>query len=302
MTSEEQFRCGFVAILGEPNVGKSTFLNAVLGTKLSIVTPKPQTTRRRILGISTGEGYQMLFFDTPGLIEPRYLLQSAMVESARSALREADVLLLLFDVSKLLRGGIRQAAPVMEFLASVSRPALAILNKIDLLERAEDVHPMLAELSSLHPFESVLPISALHGTGTNGIVRELLRFLPEHPALYPPDTLSDLPDRFFVSEIVREKIFEQFREEVPYSTEVYITQYREQDNLDYIAAEIVVERESQRRIIIGAGGAAVKQLGSHARADIEKYLGKKVYLDLHVKIREGWRDDGDWIRRFGYTQ
>jgi GTPase len=294
------FRCGYAAIIGAPNVGKSTFLNAALGVKLSIVTHKPQTTRRKLMGFLTGDNYQVVLIDTPGLITPKYLLQQSMLASALSSIAESDLLLIFFEIGMLLEQNGAPHPRMLELIRGAHRPAIAVVNKCDMASEP-DVVRMTTALRDTALFLSVLPISALHGTGIETLTADIVRCMPEHPPLFPPDQLSDQTERFFVSEIIREKIFEQFHEEVPYSTEVYIADFKEKDDLDYIAAEIIVERESQRRIVIGAGGAAIKRIGVAARKDIETFLERKVYLELHVRIRDHWRDSKEWIRRLGYS-
>lgn len=300
-TEAPSFRCGYVALIGAPNAGKSTFLNAVLGTKLSIVTAKPQTTRRRLLGFHTTDLSQILFIDTPGLIKPRYVLQEAMVNSALTAIREADAVLLIIDAARALER--RQVFPegLIPLLEAAPGSVFALLNKVDLVRDKKQLLPLMQAVHEAFPFKAIIPASALEADGLDAVLRELETALPKGPPMYPDDQLSDQPERFFVSEIIREKIFEQFREEVPYATEVYITEFKEGDDKDFISAEIVVERESQRRIIIGTKGQAIKAIGSEARRDIEEFIGRQVFLDLHVRIREGWRDDKNWVRRMGYT-
>jgi len=299
-TPPTPFHCGYVAIIGEPNVGKSTLLNALLGTKLSIVTPKPQTTRKRILGFHNGPHHQIIFVDTPGLIQPKYALHESMMNAAHAAIADADALALLFDVPRSLNREQLFPNGLEEILRASRTPVLAILNKVDVLQDKHLLLPLINRFSKLYPFHSIIPISALYEDGTESVVEELVRFLPLQGPLYDPDVLSDQPQRFFVSEIIREKIFELFREEVPYATEVVIAEYKEKEDLDVIAADILVERESQRRILIGHKGNAIKEVGTRARKDIEAFLDRKIYLELHVKIRVGWRDDEQWIRRLGY--
>jgi GTPase len=299
-SSYTNFRCGYAAIIGAPNVGKSTFLNAALGVKLSIVTHKPQTTRRKLMGFLTGENYQVVLIDTPGLITPKYLLQQSMLSSALSSIAEADLLLVFFDIVTMLEQDGAPHPRMIELLAKSQRPALAVLNKCDAVSEGEVSH-IVDRVRDAGLFRAVLPISALRVAGIEALTAEIVRNMPVHPPLFPPDQLSDQTERFFVSEIVREKIFELFHQEVPYSTEVYIAEYKEKENIDYIAAEIIVERESQRRIIIGQGGSAIKRVGMQARKDIEEFLQRKVYLELHVRIRDRWRDDKNWIKRLGYS-
>ena len=298
--SDPDFRCGYVALIGAPNAGKSTLMNALLGMKISIVTAKPQTTRKRVLGFHTGAAHQIIFIDTPGLIKPKYALQTAMVNAAHSAIAEADASCLLIDAARALERGEVLPEGLKDMLRQAGRPVFAVLTKSDLVGDKNQLLPLMARLYEAYPFASVIPISSVEGQGLDGLLDELKAVLPVGPQMYPEDMLSDAPERFFVSEIIREKIFEQFREEVPYSTEVFIAEYREEEKRDYIAAEIIVERESQRRIIIGAKGAAIKAIGTAARQDIEAFIQRKVFLELHVRIREGWRDNEAWVRRLGY--
>lgn len=290
----EEFRSGYVAIIGQPNVGKSTLLNALVGRKLSIVTPKPQTTRHRVLGILSGPQFQCIFLDTPGIIQPHYRLHEAMMHAVESALGDADLLLFMVDA--------RRKDVSEEVLSRVvtDRPALLVLNKIDLIKK-EDALPLADKLSKLHAFESVIPISALNGYQVDVLKEEIIARLPPGPPYYPPEIVSEHPERFFVSEIIREKIFEQYRQEIPYSTQVNIVVFEERDDRkDFIDAEIVVERETQKGILIGKGGSALKRLGTTARRDIEAFLERSVYLQLHIKVRADWRDRPGFLRSYGY--
>ena len=296
----ENFRCGYVALIGAPNAGKSTLMNAVLGMKISIVTAKPQTTRKRVLGFHTDETHQIIFIDTPGLIKPKYVLQESMVNAAHAAIAEADACCYLLDEPRVLESGQEFPEGLFDLFRESGRPVVAVLNKVDLVQKKRELLPLMQRVTEAYPFSTVVPISALEGDAVPDLLGAIEALLPLGPPLYPPEMLSDQPERFFVSEIVREKIFEQFRQEVPYATEVFIAEYREEEERDYIAAEIIVERESQKRIIIGSKGAAIKRIGMAAREEIEEFLGRRVFLDLHVRIREGWRDNAAWIRRFGY--
>lgn len=286
-------RSGYVALVGLPNVGKSTLLNALLGRKLSIVTDKPQTTRHRILGILSDEACQILFLDTPGILKPRYRLHEAMMHQVHEALADADLVVLLADATF--------ARPDTSSLAHLQgRRALLVLNKLDLI-RPEQALPLAAAYTALHPFEEVIPISALRGDNLDVLRQALVSRLPLAPPFYPKDMISEHPERFFVSEIIREKIFEQFRQEVPYSTQVNIVLFEEKaGGKDYIDAEIVVERPSQKGILIGKGGQALKAIGTAARRDIEDFLGRPVFLKLFVKVREDWREKEAFLRSFGY--
>jgi GTPase len=297
---DSEFRCGYIALIGAPNAGKSTLMNALLGMKISIVTAKPQTTRKRVLGFHTGPSHQIIFIDTPGLIKPKYVLQEAMVKSAHAAIAEADASCFLIDAQRALERGEVLPEGLLDMFRQAGRPVFAVITKSDLVRDKAQMLPLMERLYAAYPFVSVIPISSFTDQGLDALLDELKQVVPVGPQMYPEDMLSDAPERFFVSEIIREKIFEQFRQEVPYATEVYIADYREEPERDYIAAEIIVERESQKRIIIGAKGAAIKAIGTAARLDIESFLQRKVYLELHVRIREGWRDNEAWVKRLGY--
>ncbi len=292
----ENHRSGYVAIVGKPNVGKSTLLNALIGKKLSIVTRKPQTTRHRVLGILSGDDYQIIFLDTPGIITPRYGLQEAMMRNVQAALRDADVILFMADAST---GKVDTRS--LELIKGMKdRPVLLVLNKMDLI-RQEEALPLVEAYLKAFPFDAVIPVSALKGKNLDKLLEEIIRRLPPGPPYYPKDMLSEHPERFFIAEIIREKIFEQFRDEVPYSTQVNIVRYEERPaGKDFIDAEIVVERPTQKAILIGKGGEALKRVGIRARKDIEAFLGKPVFLQLHVKVREGWRDKDQFLRSYGY--
>lgn len=287
------YRAGHVALVGRPNVGKSTLLNALVGFRLSIVTPRPQTTRHRILGILTGEKYQVIFLDTPGIIKPKYELQQAMMGSVDAALAEADLLLFMADA-----GRDRPDQYSLERIGE--RPALLVLNKMDLIPQEKAI-PLVHAYTELRPFDAVIPISATKGHNLDVLLDEITQRLPFGPPFYPPDMVSEHPERFFVSEIIREKIFEQFQQEVPYSTQVNIVVYEERPNgTDFIDAEIVVERDTQKGILIGKGGQALKKVGVAARKDVEAFVGKSVYLQLHVKVRDNWRGRSGLLRTYGY--
>ena len=301
MTSN--YRSGYVALIGEPNVGKSTLLNALLGQKLSIVTPKPQTTRHKIAGILTGENYQVVFLDTPGLIKPKYALQEVMMSFAGAAVDEADIVIFLADASD------RGAASSIKSAISISgidrlkekKPLFMVINKIDLLKKSE-VLPLIVAFNEIHQFDEIIPISALKGENLDDLKKTIVKYLPEGNAFYPEDYASDRDERFFVSELVREEIFKVYKEEVPYSTTVEIEEFRESDTerKTFIRAIIYVERDSQKGILIGKKGAALKQIGQNARKQIEELIGHEVFLELFVKIEKEWRDDKGKIKRLGY--
>ncbi|MFN3134961.1 MAG: GTPase Era [Candidatus Kryptonium sp.] len=299
------FKAGYVAIVGEPNVGKSTLLNTLLQHKISIVTPKPQTTRHKIIGIMTGENYQIVFLDTPGLIKPRYLLQEVMMEYAESALKDADIVLFMVDVKKVKTNDAIVKTLPFEILKKYveEKPIILVINKVDLINKLE-VLPIIDFFSKVFPFKEIVPISALKGQNIDELKKVLIQYLPTHPPFYPPDMITEHPERFFVAEIIREKIFQLCRQEIPYSTTVSIVEFKEAQNegeRDYISAEIYVEKESQKGIIIGKDGQMLKKIGTLAREEIEWFLGRPVYLELYVKARKKWRDSKVWLKRLGYT-
>ena len=289
----EGHRSGYVALVGKPNVGKSTLMNALLGQKLSIVTKKPQTTRHRVLGILSGDDYQAIFLDTPGIIQPRYKLQESMMHAVTGAIDDADVLLFLADAT-------RDRPDTFSLERIGNRPALLLLNKIDLIPQ-EEALPLVETYTALRAFEEIIPISALKGFNLDVLLRETIARLPLGPPFYPRDVISEQPERFFIAEIIREKIFEMFRQEIPYSVQVNIVNYEERPTeKDLIHAEIVVERDSQKGILIGKGGQALKKIGTRARKDIEAFVNGSVYLDLHVKVRQDWRNRDTFLRSYGY--
>lgn len=291
-------RSGYVALAGPPNVGKSTLMNALVGQKLSIVTPRPSTTRHRVLGILSSDDYQIVFVDTPGLIRPMYRLHEVMVRTAEHAVADADVVLFIVDASEA-RLAEEELARVGDRLAPHA-PIFLVLNKIDLLPQ-EAALPLVERYAGVRSFDEIIPVSALKVFNVGRLLELVVQRLPGGPPYYPKDQLSEHPERFFVAELIREKIFEQFRAEIPYSTQVNIVMYEEREGAkDFIDAEIVVERESQKGIIIGKGGAGLKRLGQASRRSIEEFLGKSVYLQLHVKARADWRNREAFLRSFGY--
>jgi GTP-binding protein Era len=289
----EDFRSGYVTLIGKPNVGKSTLLNALLGQKLSIVTPKAQTTRHRILGILTEQDCQIIFLDTPGIMQPNTRLDQSMMQKVKESVSDADLVVFLADA--------RAAEPDLHSLESiVHRPAILAINKIDLVKQ-ETVLPMVEAYMDLRSFEAVVPVSALKGTNLAALMQEIRERLSPGPAFYPPGMLSEHPERFFVSEIIREKVFEKFRQEVPYSVAVTIINFVERPaQKDLIEADIIVERPTQKGILIGSGGIALKSIGIAARQDIEIFLDRKVYLKLFVRVRKNWRNHEAFLRSFGY--
>ncbi len=286
-------RSGYVALVGKPNVGKSTLLNALLGKKLSIVTAKPQTTRHRVLGILSAESYQVIFLDTPGVIQPRYRLQEAMMHDVRDAVAEADLVIFMAEATK-------EEPDELSLERIVGRPAILVINKMDLIAQ-EQALPLVAAYDERYDFEEIIPISALNGYNLEVLREAIVKRLPLGPPFYPRDMLSEHPERFFVAEIIREKIFEQYRQEIPYSVQVNIVTYEEREGeKDFIDAEIVVERKTQKGILIGKGGQALKKVGVEARRDIEAFLEKSVFLQLFVKVRDDWRNHDGLLRSYGY--
>jgi GTP-binding protein Era len=294
-------RSGFVNIVGRPNVGKSTLMNALVGERMSIITPKAQTTRHRIIGILSGDDFQIVFSDTPGFIQqPAYRMHEAMNAFVRSTFEDADLMLFMIEP------GERYADddPLLERLRGLEAPIFLVLNKIDLLPE-EQVEPLLRQWRERVSFAEAAPISALHQYNTGHLLESVMRYLPEGPAYYPKDQLSDRPERFFVSEIIREKIMLLYHQEIPYFTEVIVTDFKdthtkEGQPLARIEATIFVGRKTQKAILIGKDGAAIKLLGTEARRDIERFLERKVFLELFVKVKDNWRDDEAVLRQFGY--
>lgn len=296
-------KCGYVAILGLPNAGKSTLMNALLGQKLSITTSKPQTTRKKILGILSSESYQVIFFDTPGIIKPGYLLQEKMMEAVGDSIRDVDVIVLIIDIFSDPEGKeTLNNVFVSEKVLSSKKSIILLLNKIDLTQQ-ENVKQLISNFESLNKFKKVIPVAALLNFNTEQALSSIIELLPKGPKLYPDDIIADENERFFVSEIVREKIFELYKEEIPYSTEVTIIDFKErEDKKDYILAEVIVERESQKGILIGKQGIAIKKLGLEARKAVEEFLQKDVYLELKVKVKDKWRSDERQLKSFGYIK
>lgn len=292
-------RAGYVAIVGEPNVGKSTLLNALLSQKLSIVSSKPQTTRQRVLGILSTDEAQVVFLDTPGLLRPKYLLHEKMAHVARRALRDADVVLLLREASQGT-----ELPPAVEdavFHLAPDKKLLLVINKVDTIQRQE-VLPLIDHFAKTGKFADIIPVSALKKENLADLLRTIVNYLPVHPPFYPADAVSEQPERFFAAELIREKIFEKFREEIPYSTAVDIVEFKERERgKTFISADIIVERDSQKGILIGKGGSALKTIGQLARVDIETMVGRPVFLELHVKVRENWREDEALLKRLGYS-
>ncbi|HOK99444.1 MAG TPA: GTPase Era [Bacteroidales bacterium] len=288
-------KAGYVNILGRPNVGKSTLMNAMLGEKLSIITPKAQTTRHRIIGIDNGDDYQIVFSDTPGIIKPKYKLHQKMMDFVREALTDADILLYLTDVEEKEE----DLPPIFEEIQQLSIPLLVGINKVDLSNQSA-VTQLVESWKNRLPSAEIFPLSALYNFNVDTLKKRILELLPEHPPYYPKENLSDRNLRFFVSEIIREKILLHYQKEIPYAVEVVIESYKESENLDRISATIYVERETQKGIIIGKGGEALKKIGIEARKDIEALVGKQVYLELYVKVKKDWRNNEKILNQWGY--
>lgn len=287
-------KSGFVNIFGKPNAGKSTLLNALMGEKLAIVSPKVQTTRHRIKGILTTEHYQIIFSDTPGIIDSKYKLHEKMMQSVKSALEDADVALLMLDVNDNWEE-VDQLFASLKLRASV----LVVLNKKD-QATAEHVKAAAAFFAGKRYCKEVMAISAINQSGVPALLEKIVSWLPEGEPFYNEEEISDLPTRFFVAEMIREKIFALFEEEIPYHTTVVVTEFKQKSTLIKIRAEIIVHRESQKAIIIGEGGKMIRQIGTLARTDIEKFLEQKTFLELFVKVRPNWRENELYLKEYGY--
>tara|TARA_B110000971_G_scaffold121262_1_gene124210 strand:- start:2927 stop:3817 length:891 start_codon:yes stop_codon:yes gene_type:complete len=292
---EIKYKSGFVNIVGNPNVGKSTLMNKLVGEKLSIITSKAQTTRHRILGVVNEDNYQIVFSDTPGIIQPHYNLQSSMMRFVKSAFQDADVFLYMVEIGeKALKD-----ASFFERLKTTDIPILLLINKIDKSDQA-GVENAIDHWKEQLPKAKLIPISAIEGFGVSQIMGEILELLPEGTPYFPKDALTDKPERFFVSEIIREKILLNYQKEIPYSVEVVVETFKDEETIIRIGAIINVARETQKGIIIGHQGKALKTVGTQARKDLEVFFGKKVFLELFVKVIKNWRDNEQDLKRFGY--
>lgn len=290
-------KSGFVNIIGNPNVGKSTLMNALVGERLSIITSKAQTTRHRIMGIVSGEEFQIVYSDTPGILKPAYKLQESMMKFVTGAVSDADVILYVTDT-------VEQSDRSAEIIGQIRQsgiPTIVVINKIDLSDPAR-LDALVEKWQAELPAARIVPVSARERFNLEGLFQTILELLPEGPAYYPKDTLTDKTLRFFASEIIREKILRFYDKEIPYCCEIEIESYREEPTIDRIAATIYVARESQKGILIGHKGEKLKRVGQAAREDMEQFLGKKVFLQLFVKVSEDWRNNERQLRRFGYEQ
>lgn len=294
---KKDFKSGYVAIVGKPNVGKSTLINDFLGCKLSIVTPKPQTTRKRIMGVLTKEDYQIVFYDTPGIMEPKYELQKYMVKEAYDAVKDADIILMLVEPFELPG---RAEKEVLRKLFQMHIPVILAINKVDLVEK-DSLIPIISAYGEEFKVTEIVPISALKRINLDLMLTLLVKYLPQGEPFFPEDYITDYNERFLASEIIREKVFEYYGEEIPYSTTIEIDEFKEREKgKDFIRAIIYVERESQKGIIIGEDGKAIKRVGVIAREEIEKQIGREVYLELWVKVMEKWRKDKSKLQKLGY--
>ena len=292
-------KAGFVNIVGNPNVGKSTLMNELVGERLSIITAKAQTTRHRIMGIVNTDDYQIVFSDTPGVLSPKYKLQESMLEFSQEALVDADILLYVTDV---VEDPTKNRAFLDRVAANRNFPVLLVINKIDLLKGNDDLERIIDRWNEILPQAEVFPTSALAKFNVSSIMKRIVELLPDSPPFFGKDALTDKPARFFVTEIIREKILLDYDKEVPYATEVLVEKFHETENSIHIMAVIFVERDSQKGIIIGRGGAKLKQVGIEARKDIEQFFGKKVMLELFVKVEKDWRNRDNKLRAFGYKE
>lgn len=293
---EKGFKSGFASIIGKPNVGKSSLMNKLMGENLSITTPKAQTTRHRIMGILNGDNYQIVYSDTPGILEPKYSLHEAMMNYVKVSLQDADVILLVVEV------GEKFDENTYGRFARFTTPILLVINKTDLAGEAELKEKIEMWKRSLPNVAEIIPVSAMTGENVDTIIGKVIEHLPEHPAYFPADEFTDRTERFFASEIIREKIFMNYEQEIPYSCEVTITSFKDEEKILRISAEIYVERESQKGILIGKGGTSLKKVGTEARQGLEAFFGKQVFLETRVKVADNWRKQKDRLKRFGYFE
>jgi len=297
------FRSGYIAITGRPNVGKSTIMNHLLDYKLSITSPKPQTTRRSVMGILSDEEAQIIFLDTPGILEPRYHLQKAMMRQIRTAIMDADALAYIID-NRMFRESagmmLKEEIRVIGDLNPAQKPVLLVINKIDLIPKGS-LLPLMEACHQAYPFQAIVPVSATKNDGLSDLTAEMKKILPFHQPYYDRELLTEYPERFFVAELIREQIFYYYKEEIPYSTEVQIAEFTEREGRkDFISAVIHTERDSQKAILIGRQGKALKEIGTRSRKAIESFLGRPVFLELRVKVSRDWRKDDAKLKHFGY--
>ncbi|MBI5191393.1 MAG: GTPase Era [Nitrospirae bacterium] len=296
MTNKTVFKSGFVTIIGRPNVGKSTLMNALLGEKVAIVSDKPQTTRNKVTGILTTKDSQVVFWDTPGIHKHKGLLNDFMVKAAKTACEEVDLVVFMVEANKPMAPGENE---IMEFIKGLKTRIFLVINKVDLVKK-EDLLPVMDRYAKTGLFAEVIPVSSLKGDNLEALQKTITDFLPEGPQYFPEDDLSDQPERFIAAEIIREKIFRNTTDEIPYSTAVMVEEMKDKGDTVYIRADIYVEKDSQKGIIIGAKGAMLKRVGESARKDIERLLGVKVFLELWVKVKKEWREKPGALGEFGY--
>ncbi|KYD22449.1 MAG: GTPase Era [Caldibacillus debilis] len=301
MSNEKPFKSGFISIIGRPNVGKSTFLNSAIGQKIAIMSDKPQTTRNRIQGVLTRENSQMVFIDTPGIHKPKHRLGDFMLKVAVNALKEVDLILFMITADESFGKGEEF---IINQLKTVETPVFLVINKIDLVH-PDELLKIIVQYKDLYPFKEIVPISALNGNNMDRLLDVIEDYLPEGPQYYPAGQVTDHPERFIISEIIREKVLHLTREEVPHSVAVVIDQIEKRDdekNLVHIMATIIVERDSQKGILIGKQGRMLKEIGKRARLEIEHLLGSKVFLELWVKVQSDWRNRLTYLREYGYRE
>lgn len=290
--NQDDYKAGFVAIIGKPNAGKSTLMNILVGEKLAITNAKAQTTRHKIYGIVSEKNFQIIYTDTPGIIVPAYPLQTAMMEAVKNARSDADVIVWISDVKDL-------EIPNLFNETREKRPTILVLNKTDLITPIQ-LSEAMAHWTHHSPGVEIVPISAIKGNNTEKLIKKIIELLPTHPAYYPEDMLTDRPERFFVQEIIREKILDQYKQEIPYSVEVVVESFKEMESLIKIRAIMHVERSTQKGIMIGHKGEALKKLGISSREDLERFFQKKIFLEQHIKVTPNWRKDELLLARFGY--
>ena len=294
--STKPHKAGYISIIGKPNVGKSTLMNALVGERLSIITSKAQTTRHRIMGILSGDDFQVIYSDTPGILKPEYKLHETMMSFVNSSFEDADVLLFVTDLYEKYDGEKQ-----LDFLKDVEIPKILVMNKVD-LSKGSQAEDKMAYWKERFDFDAEIMVSALQKLNTEDLFQMILELLPEHPAYFPKDELTDKPERFFVNEIIREKIFMNYKKEVPYSCEVVTHSFKEDEKIIRIMADIYVERKSQKGIVIGHKGEAIKKVGIQAREELEKFFGKQVHLETFVKVEQDWRKKELKLKGFGYSK
>jgi len=293
---QKAFKSGFVSIVGKPNVGKSSLMNRLVGENLSIITAKAQTTRHRIMGILNGDDYQIVYSDTPGILEPKYSLHEAMMNYVKVSLEDADLILLVVELNDKCEDQL------FERFRKMDKPIILLINKVDLAKGSQVQDKVEYWKESLQNTREIIPVSAKSGLNVNRILEVVKGYLPVHPPFFPADEFTDRSERFFASEIIREKIFLNYEEEIPYSCAVAINSFKEEKDIIRISAEIYVERDSQKGILIGKAGSSLKKVGMEARKDMEVFFGKKIFLETHVKVAGNWRKEKNRLRQFGYLE